>query len=126
MILAHAGFLKIISQYRRNIILIIYNNGNINPMNDIGQNILGLIYGERYDVISRNKLIEFSRYKILFTSDKSFIYFLLALKSIAFSSLFKLSYPDLAIFSKILSISLFFCAFSELNSISDLGLLYTL
>ena len=40
-------------------------------------------------------------------NDNPFIYFLLALNSVAFSSLLKLSYPDFEIFSKTLSIS--FC-----------------
>ena len=66
-------------------ILIKYKIGDKSPINDIGQKSNGLIYGDKYERINRNRMIEFKKYKNLFVSDNPLIYFLLARKSISFS-----------------------------------------
>ena len=96
--------------------LIKYKTGNINPIKDIGQKLFGLLNGDKYENTSNNKLNELSENRNLFIMDNFFIYFLLALKRRAFSSLLKLSYPEVAIFSKILSTSFWTLDLSELYS----------
>ena len=71
--------------------LTVYNTGNINPINEIGQKNIGLIYGDKYEDISNNKLIELNRYNIFSINDNWFIYFLLALKRVDFSTELRLS-----------------------------------
>ena len=67
------------------------SRGNNNPKNDIGQNILGLMYTEIFDNSNRNKKREFTKKIILFNIFFMIIYLLLSLNNKFFSSLFKLS-----------------------------------
>ena len=51
------------------------SRGNNNPKNDIGQNILGLMYTEIFDNSNRNKKREFKKKIILFNIFFMIIYY---------------------------------------------------
>jgi hypothetical protein len=61
-----------------------YKIGHKSPINDIGQKSNGLIYGDKYERINRNRMIEFKKYKNLFVNDNPLILFLTCAKKNTF------------------------------------------
>ena len=78
-------FLYLNNQYIRNRQLVKNKKGNNSPIKEIGHKTDGLINGDKYERIKKNKKTEFIPYIILFKKDKLLIfYFLLDLKVFLF------------------------------------------